>query len=203
MAAATLLSRARTTINAADAVHFAVTSTDLPTSGTVLTSGQGDLARPDQLSGDFRIAVDGLPTTVSIIETGGKFYVKLPFAAKYQLSDPNKFGFGDPANVIDPDHGMSHLLTLVSGAKASGHTRVNGETLETITGTVPGSAVAQFLPDTTPSKPVDLELAINTSSNQVRQVQVTGPFVSSTTQSTYRIALTKYNESVHITAPPT
>lgn len=201
--AATLLPRARTTINAANAVHFAVTSNRLPTTGTVLTSGEGDLARPNQLSGDFQISVDGLPTKVSIIETGGKFYVKLPFASRYQLSDPSKFGFGDPAKVIDPNSGVSHLLTQVSGAKVSGHTRINGEALETVTGTVPGASVTQFLPDADPSKPVAVVLEINPTSAEVRQVQVTGPFASTNTKSTYVLTLTKYNESVTITAPPT
>jgi LppX_LprAFG lipoprotein len=203
VAAPALLAKARQTINAASAAHFTVSSTRLPSSGTTLKSGTGDLARPGELRGTFQIAIDGLPTNISIIETGGKFYVKLPFASSYQITSPSKFGFGDPAQLIDPNTGVSRLLTQISGPKVTGKTRVNGEVLENISGTVPGSDVTEFLPDVAPSQPVQLVLGINPSSAQVRQVQVTGPFAQATTQSTYLVTLTDYNEAVTITAPAT
>ena len=201
--AATLLAKARSTVNAASAVHFTVTSNRLPNAGTVLRSGDGDLARPGELRGTFQIAIDSLPTSISIIETSGKFYVKLPFASNYQISDPSKFGFGDPAQLIDPNTGISRLLTQIGNPKVTGHSRVNGEVLETITGTVPGNDVTEFLPDVAPNQPVQLVLGINPRSAQVRQFQATGPFVVATTQSTYVVTLTNYNEAVTITAPTT
>src|ERR1700749_1017558 len=66
--AAALLATAPTTLNAASAVHFTVTSNRLPDAGTVLKSGSGDLARPDLLQGSFQVAIDDLPTSISIIE---------------------------------------------------------------------------------------------------------------------------------------
>jgi lipoprotein LprG len=203
VAAPALLVTARTTINATHALHFTVTSNRLPNAGTTLTSGDGDLARPGQLRGMFQISVDGLPTRVSIIETAGVFFVKLPFTSKYQITQPAKFGFSDPAQLIDPNQGVSRLLTEIAGAKVTGHTRVNGEVLETISGTVPGDAVTEFLPDVAPSRPVQLVLAINASNSQVRQVEVTGPFAVATVQSTYTVTLTSYGEAVTITAPST
>jgi lipoprotein LprG len=203
VAASTLLSSARQTINAASAAHFVVTSTNLPDVGTVLTSGTGDLVRPGELRGNFGVAVNGLPLSLAIIETGGKFYAKLPLATSYKITDPHSFGFGDPAKLIDPNNGISRILTQISSPKVSGQTRVNGEVLETITGTVPGSDVTDFLPDAAPQQPVNLVLAINTATSQVRQVKVTGPFAVATTQSTYTLVLTNYNEAVTITAPPT
>src|ERR1700722_11871988 len=121
VAAATLLAHARTTINAASAVHFTVASTRLPDAGTVLRSGQGDMARPDKLRGSFQVAIDDLPTSLSIIETDGTFYVKLPFSPNYQVSDPSKFGFGNPAQLIDPNTGVSRLLTQIADPKVTGH----------------------------------------------------------------------------------
>jgi hypothetical protein len=200
--AATLLVGSRRTLNAATAVHFTVTSDRLPSSGTVLESGSGDLTRPSELRGSFQIAIDSLPTSISIIEADNKFYVKLPFASKYQLSNPSKFGFGDPAQLINPSTGISRLLTRIAGPRLTGRTRVNGEVLERITGTVPGNLLTEFLPDAAPAKPVQVVLGINPKSYQVRQVQVTGPFASAGTQSTYLVTLTKYNETVAITAPP-
>ena len=201
--AATLLAKAHTTINAASAVHFAVTSNRLPNAGTVLKSGTGDLARPGELRGTFQIAIDSLPTSIAIIETGNKFYVKLPFQSSYQVSDPTKFGFGDPASIIDPNTGISRLLVQISNPKVTGQTRVSGEVLETISGTVPGTDVTQFLPDVAPDQPVQLVLSIDPGSAQVRQVEATGPFAAANTQSTYLVTLTNYNEAVTITAPAT
>jgi lipoprotein LprG len=180
-----------------------VTSNRLPDAGTVLKTGNGDLARPDELRGNFQIAVDSLPASISIIETDSKFYVKLPFQSNYQLSDPSKYGFGDPASIIDPNTGISRLLVQISNPKVTGQTRVSGELLENISGTVPGTDVTAFLPDVAPSQPVQLVLGIDPTSDQVRQVQATGPFAVATTQSTYLVTLTDYNEAVTITAPAT
>jgi hypothetical protein len=59
------------------------------------------------------------------------------------------------------------------------------------------------LPDVNPSQPVTLVAAIDPKSRQVRQITLTGPFLSATSDSTFVVTLTKYDEAVTVTLPPT
>lgn len=197
-----LLSAAREAVNATPGVRFALTSQNLPNSTTTLRGGTGDLVRPGQLKGTFQVTIEGLPASVKLISVGGKFYAELPFTSHYQVIDPAEFGIGDPASVLNPKTGVSGLLTEVSGARAAGQQRLNGELLDLVTGTVPGKDVTGFLPDVDPAKTVALTFFIDPSSHQVRKVKAEGPFVKATVTSTYVVILTHYGERVKITAPP-
>lgn len=203
VASAILLSDARQVVNQAKAVHFTLSSQNLPSTGTTLQGGAGDLSRPDQLQGTFQVSLDGLPASVKLIEVGGKFYAELPFTSHYKVTQPAQFGLGDPAQLLDPNAGVSRLLTELANPKVTGERRVNGELLEEIAGTVPGTDVDGFLPDVDSGQPVRLVLDINPTSHQVRQVAATGPFASVSVASTYVVTLTKYGESVAINPPPT
>jgi lipoprotein LprG len=196
----TLLHQAKATVDAAPSVHFTVTSQNVTGSGTNITGGQGDLQRPDALQGSFTITISGLNAAVKVISKGGVFEAQLPFQSKYTRTNPASFGLTDPAQLLDPNHGLSNLLIIGTGAKSSGQERISGELLDEVTTTVPGSSIP-VLPDANPSRPVTLVAAINPKSLQVRQITLTGPFTSATSDSTFVVTLTKYGEAVTITLP--
>jgi lipoprotein LprG len=195
-----LLRKAKATVDAAQSAHFTITSQNVPANGTNITGGQGDLARPDSLQGSFTVSINGFTTTVKVVSKGGVFYAQLPFQSTYTKTDPGSFGLTDPTRLLDPDHGLSNLLTIGTGAESSGQERVAGELLDMITTTVPGSAIP-VLPNENPAQPVTLVAAINPKSFQLRQLSLTGPFTSATSNSTFVVTLTKYNEPVTITLP--
>jgi lipoprotein LprG len=134
------------------------------------------------------------------VSKGGVFAAQLPFQSKYTRTDPARFGLTDPSRLLDPDHGLSNLLTAGTGAQVTGQERLAGELLYEVTSTVPGSAVP-VLPNSNPSQPVTMVAAINPNNYQLRQITLTGPFTSSK-DSTFIVTLTKYNEPVTITLPP-
>jgi lipoprotein LprG len=201
--AETLLQQAKTTLDATQSVHFLLTSQGVSGSGTTITGGEGDLARPDQLQATFTVSLHGLGLTanVKVVSKGGVFAAQLPFQSKYTRTNPSSFGLTDPAQLLSPNHGLSNLLTAGTNPKVTGQERVNGELLYEVTSTVPGSAIP-VLPDANPSQPVTMVTAINPSNHQVRQLALTGPFTSNV-NSTYAVTLTNYNEPVTITLPPT
>jgi lipoprotein LprG len=198
--AETLLQQAKTTIDATQSVHFVLTSEGVSGSGTTITGGEGDLARPDQLQGTFTISIHGLNANVKVVSKGGVFAAQLPFQTKYTRTNPSSFGLTDPSQLLSPTHGLSNLLTAGTNPKVTGQERVNGELLYEVTSTVPGSAIP-VLPDANPSQPVTMVTAINPSNFQVRQLALTGPFTGSS-DSTFAVALTNYNEPVTVTLPP-
>lgn len=197
----TLLHESKATIDATPALHFALTSKDVGTSGTNITGGSGDVARPDQLSASFTVTVDGLGAGVKVVSKGGVFEAQLPFSNTFTKTEPASFGFTDPSQLLDPSKGLSSLLIDGTDARANGQVRLAGELLDQVTFTVPGSKVP-VLPNANPSQPVTVTVAINPKNHQLRQVTLVGPFTAST-DSTFVVTLTKYGEHVTITLPPT
>ncbi len=183
-------------------LHFVLSSQNVQTQGTEITGGEGDLARPDQLQGTFNILFNGLAVSVKVAAGGGKFFIQPPFQPKYSLTNPATYGLGNPADLIDPTRGLSSLLSNAQGATRSGQTRLNGELLDQVKATIPGNKVP-VLPDQSPSEVVNLVAGIDPANHQLRQVTLTGPFVSKTSNATYIVTLTKYGESFHVTLPST
>jgi lipoprotein LprG len=200
--APTLLRQAKATIDAAPSVHFVLTSQGVSSGGTDLTGGEGDLARPDQLQGSFMVNVNGFNASVKVVSKGGVFEALLPFQSHYGRTNPANFGLTDPSQLLDPTRGLSNLLTVGTGAAVTGQERIAGELLYEVTSTVPGSAIP-VLPDANPSRPVTLVIAINPQNHQIRQITLTGPFTTASSNSVFVVTLTKYGEVVTITLPPT
>jgi lipoprotein LprG len=195
-----LLQKAKATLDAAQSVHFVLTSQGASGGGTTITGGEGDLARPDQLQGTFTVSLHGLSANVKVVSKGGVFAAQLPFGSKYTRTNPTAVGLTDPSQLLSPDHGLSNLLTAGTNPKVTGQERVAGELLYEVTSTVPGSAIP-VLPDANPSQPVTMVAAINPTNYELRQISLTGPFTS-TSDSTFAVTLTKYNEPVTISLPP-
>jgi lipoprotein LprG len=195
-----LLQQAKATVDAAQSAHFVLTSEGASGGGTNITGGEGDLARPDQLQGTFTVSLHGLSANVKVVSKGGVFVAQLPFASKYTRTNPTAFGLTDPSQLLNPDHGLSSLLTAGTNPKVTGQERIAGELLYEVTSTVPGSAIP-VLPDANPSQPVTMVTAINPTNHELRQIALTGPFTGKS-DSTFAVTLTKYNEPVTITLPP-
>jgi lipoprotein LprG len=198
----TLLQEAKTKLDATSSAHFKLGSTGVGTSGTNIVGGEGDLARPDQVQGTFQVTIDGFTAGVKIISKNGEFYAQIPFTNHYTKTDPASFGLTDPAQLMSPDHGLSQLLVVAENPTMGKSERINGELLYTVDYTIPGSAIP-VLPDAKPSAPVAVVAAINPSNKELRQIQLTGPLTSPTSNSSYTLTLTKYNEPVNITLPHT
>jgi LppX_LprAFG lipoprotein len=197
----TLLRQAKLKLDATSSAHFTLTSQGVSGSGTNLVGGEGDLARPDQLRGSFTVSIDGFDAKVNVVAKNGVFAAQLPFQNHYTRTDPSKFGLTDPSQLLAPSHGLSSLLTAGTGARYTGQERIGGELLYEITTTVPGSAIP-VLPDANPARPVTLVAAINPQTHETRQISLSGPFTSATSNSTFVVTLTNYGEAVTITLPP-
>jgi lipoprotein LprG len=195
-----LLSAARQKLDAASSLHFSLTS-NVPDRGkTTILAGKGDLERPDSIAGSFTISVSGFPAEVKVVSKGGVFAAQLPFAVGYVKTDPSRFGLENPAQLMDPNSGITSLLGGATNPKMGPQVRLEGELLDTVTATVPGDKIP-VLPDAAPQKPVALVALIDPHTDELRQISLTGPFTSSTSDGTYVLVLTAYDEHVDITLP--
>lgn len=198
-----LLARAKKTLDAAQSLHFALSSSGAPSTGTVLTGGDGDIARPSSFQGTLKVQVSGNAVGLKVVSVNGKVYAQLPFAANYSLIDPKTFGFGDPGALLDPRTGISQLLTKAQNPKLGDEKRVGGEVVREVTADLPGQLVADLLTSKDPSKPVHAQFSIATGSGQLRRAALTGPFFTAGADGTYTLDLSDFGEHVSITAPPT
>ena len=199
--AATLLQRAKATFDHTSAFHIQLTSQNTTGSGLELTAAQGDAVRPDGFSGVLSIEESGFPLQVHVIASGGQFYVQLPFSADYSKANPAQYGFGNPGQLLDPNRGISTFLTEAEKPTLGSQTRLNGEELQQVNANLPGSLVKALLVDAEPSQPVATVFSIDTSDNQVREVDLTGPIFQAGQQSTFHLVLDKYGENVTVTPP--
>jgi lipoprotein LprG len=197
-----LLAKARTTLDSTKTVHFVLGSSGAPALGTVLTGGDGDIARPSSFRGTLAVKANGSPVDLKVVSSAGKVYAQLPFAPNYSVIDPAAFGFGDPGTLLDPKTGISQLLTATTNAKLGDEKRVNGEVVREVTADLPGQLVADLLTSKDPSKPVHARFSIATSSGELRRAALTGPFFTADADGTYTLDLSKFGEDVTITAPP-
>jgi LppX_LprAFG lipoprotein len=197
-----LLAAAKRTLDAAKSLHFQLSSTGAPAGGTSLTGGEGDVERPSSFAGTLKVTVSGVAADLKVVSVDHKVYAQLPLSSGYQVIDPSAFGFGDPGALLDPQAGISQLLTAATDAKLGEKKRVNGEVVQEVTADLPGDLVQKLLTSKDPSKPVKARMAIATSNDQLRQVQLTGPFFLAERDGSYTLQLTKYGADVSITAPP-
>lgn len=199
-AAAGVLAQAKAAVDAAASLHFTLAVSGAASSGGMtLTGGQGDVAKPDRLVGSFTVNVDGLRAPVKVATGGGRFYAQLPFQRGYARTDPSSFGLANPAQLFSPNGGLSSLLTDAQHPMSGGQSRLNGEVLDVITGSVPGQDLSA-LPDKDPSRPVGLKALVDPHNHQLRQVTLTGP-IQSTSTASFTVTLTAYGEHVDLAIP--
>lgn len=200
--ATSLLKTTKSVLDATPSFHFVLTSANVTGSGAQLTGGSGDMKRPDSMSGVLQVSVFGLALSVHAVSVGGTFSVKLPTGSGFTTANPSDYGFADPAKLIDTNSGLSSLLLKCQSPQVESDDRYNGEALHEIGCSLPGSAVAALLTSADASKSVAATFGIDTSSNQLRRVVLTGPFISKSTDTTYTLVLTNYGENVSVTPPP-
>lgn len=198
---AQLLRDGKQSVDGASAVHFTLTSQGVTGTGTLITGGQGDARRPDSFAGSLSVVAGGFPVTVNVVSTGGVFYAQTPLSPGYDKTDPSAYGFGDPAQLLDPNHGLSSLLTACTGATNKDADLLNGEQLDEVGCSIPGTLVAKLLTSADASQSVQATVGVDASTHQLRRVALVGPFFDKTHPSTFTVVLDKYGENVTITPP--
>lgn len=198
---AAILTAARAGLDGARSLHFTLTSTNVPTDGTRLVSGEGVVARPESFEGKLGVLLNGSTVSVDLISAGGTVYAKLPFSSDFQVTDPAAFGLSDPANLIDSTTGISRMFGELTEVTGKGEKRIEDDVVTQVDGSLPGSLVDDLLTSADPAKPVKAELYITKSTNQLRRVVLTGPFFDKAQDSTFSLLLDQYGAPVTITAP--
>lgn len=194
-----VLTLAKEKFDEAKSVQFRLATNDEPESGNGILTATGVLARPAAFEGEAEALFQGIRVTIPIVAVDGKVYAELPMTSRFTAINPNEFGAPDPADFIDPEAGISTLLTQMTGVKDDGETRDGDRILHNYSGTLTGDKVKAIVPSAVDGD-YDTVVGID-QDGLVRNVEVTGPFFGKGTSVTYRISLTDYGKSVTITKP--
>lgn len=199
---AALLDAARKTLDGTACASFDLDSADVPAGGgAALLGGAGDLVRPDGFRGTLDVRLGGSTAQVEIVSVGGDFYAKLPFTADFAKVDPASLGFTDPGTFMDPDTGISQLLSQAQDPVAGDAARVDGDLVREVRATLPGALVADLLVSADPAEPVTATFAVTQENPTLRRAVLTGPFYAEGTPSTFTILLRDCTSDVRITPP--
>jgi len=197
-----LLRHAKQAVDGASSAHFQLRSSGAVGSGTALIGGEGDIKRPDGFHGTLQVSASGFDVEVPVVSVGGAFYARDPLTGRWTKTNPASYGFGDPAQLASPQHGLSSLLLLCQSPTLKDDDRYNGAQLHEVGCALPGHAVAALLTSAAPSQPVAATFGIDAVSGQLRRVVLNGPFYNATSPSTFTLVVVNYGENVSITPPP-
>jgi hypothetical protein len=201
--AADLLAHAKHTLDETDSLHFVLDSEGAPETGTALVGGEGDIARPASFDGTLTVRAMGATLDLAVVSVDGTVYAQLPFSSSFTVVDPAQFGFGDPGALIDPETGISQLLSAAESAELGEERRVDGEVVQEVTAELPGDLVEQILTSADPTRPVQARFSIAEESGELLRAELTGPFFTADDDATFTLELSDFGADVEITAPPT
>jgi lipoprotein LprG len=196
-----LLARAKQTLDDASSAHFVLDSEGAPQTGTLLVGGEGDIARPASFEGTLQVLAMGSTLGLEVVSVDGTVFAQLPFTSGFSVVDPAQFGFGDPGALLDPETGISQLLTATDSVELGEERRVDGEVVREVTAELPGDLVEQILTSEDPSQPVQARFSIASDSGELRRAELTGPFFTTGDDATFTLQLSDFGADVEITAP--
>lgn len=194
------LAAAKTAVDAATSVHLGLTSSGVPDDASGIVSADGSGQHPPAFRGTFKVRLRGVEADAEVIAVDGEVYAKLPLIPGMNKIDPKSLGVPDPAMLFSPEQGLTTLLTKTTDPVAGEPVRAGKEVLSTISGRVPGAAVADLFGIGDRNGSFETTYGL-TDAQQLRQVTIKGPFFGASTSSTYVLVLDRYGEPVTIEKP--
>lgn len=194
------LAAAKKALDATSGVHLTLKTDHLPSGVNGILTAEGRATHDPAFQGDIRVATGGLTVDVKVIAVGGTVYAVLPFTTNYAVVDPADFGAPDPAGLMDPQTGLSTLLTAGKDVTQGKQERSGQLVLTTFDTTVPGSTVASVIPSAKRGASFDASFAVD-DQHRLHSATLTGPFYPRGGDVTYTITFDDYGVNPTITAP--
>lgn len=195
------LAAAKKTMDASSSWHLTLSTDSEPSDGNGVLKADGvGTHDPAAWKGSVDAVISHLHATIPVVAVDGKVYAKLPFTGKYTTIDPSEYSAPDPADFMDPDSGLSALLTELDGAKETGTARAGKKIVTIYSGTLSGADVKRIIPSASSSGTFDTTVNID-QDHEVTSVSVTGPFFAGSASVTYDLTVDDYGQDVKITAP--
>lgn len=194
------LSAAKAKVDDAASVHLKLTSANVPKGARGLVSADGWGKHPPAFKGTFKVALQGVQADAEITAIGSDVWAKLPLVPGTSKINPADFGFPNPADLFAPATGITTLLPATTDPKAGEKKRQGSEIVTPISGTIPGQKVVDLLKFGDATGTYQATYAL-TDSQELRSVELVGPFFGAGASTTYTLTLDQYGVPTTIEKP--
>lgn len=195
-----VLTSAKTTLDETSGVRLRLETERLPATVNGILSAVGVGTHDPAFEGDLEVSIGGVAADVPVVAAQGKVKAKLPFTQQFSEVDPADYGAPDPAGLMEPEGGLSSLLTAAEEITEGEDVRSGQDVLSTYTGTVPGAVVADIIPSATAESDFDAQFSID-DEDRLREAVLTGAFYPGGEDVTYTIAFDEYDVREDIALP--
>jgi lipoprotein LprG len=195
-----VLAEAKTALDETSGVRLRLATEKLPPSVDGVLRAEGIGTHDPAFEGDLTVSIGGLPADVPVIAAQGKVMAELPFTTSYVEVDPAAYAAPDPAGLMDPDEGLSSLLTAAEDVEEGEQVRSGKDVLSSYSGTVPGKVVAAIIPSATTGTDFDATFTVD-GEDRLREAVLSGPFYPEAKPVTYTITFDEYGTTADITLP--
>ncbi|WP_370208508.1 LppX_LprAFG lipoprotein [Aeromicrobium sp.] len=194
------LDAAKKTIDDAETVDVSLTTSSVPDGVSGLLSAKGKGNHSPAFEGDVKVSSGGATLTAKVIAVDGTVYADTGLTPGYLTIDPASLKAPDPAGLLDPDSGLTSILASTEDLKSGDQSRDGRDVLTSVTGTLPGSVVADIIPSASRQGTFAVTYRL-TDDDELRDAKMTGPFYGEGSKVTYTVRLATSDEPVEITAP--
>jgi len=195
-----VLASAKAALDETSGVRVTLSTEKLPPTVDGILRAEGVGTHDPAFEGDLKVASGGITVDVPVVAAQGKVMAKLPFTTKFVEVDPAAYAAPDPAGLMEPEGGLSSLLTAAEDVEEGEQVRSGEDVLSSYTGTVPGEVVASIIPSATPDADFDATFTVD-DEDHLREAVLTGAFYPQADEVTYTITFEQYDTSADITLP--
>lgn len=193
---------AREKLDETSGVELSLSTDDEPDDGDFLAAADGVITTAPAFEGTVTGRVSGIPASgIDVVSVDGDVWVEVPIRG-WGTYDPSDFCAPDPALLLQPDSGVSAVLTSTEDLEVGESERGgedNDQVLTTYSGTVPGDAIRNILPC---SEGDEFEATYRIDSEgHLRSADLTGEFFAGTDGITYHLEVLEYDVDQDISAP--
>lgn len=194
------LAAAKRQLDETSGVRIGLSTDQLPPGVSGLKGADGIGTHAPAFEGSLQVSASGVVADAEVVAVDDVVHAKLPFAADFSEIDPAEYDAPDPATLLDPDEGLSVLLTETEDVEEGEQVRDGEEVRTTFTGTAPGATVARIMPSASSEGEFEATYTLSDDDRLTRAV-LTGPFYPDADDVTYTITFADYGTEREITAP--
>lgn len=195
-----VLTAAKEALDETSGVTLSLIAERLPAGVDGVLEATGVATRAPAFDGDLTVVVNGLDVDVPVVSVDGKVYAKLPFTRAFAEVNPADYGAPDPAQLMDPDTGLSTWLTDATGVEEGDRVRDGEIVLSSYTGSLPGAVVDASIPAADEDAQFPATFLID-EDGRLRSVEVSGPFYGSRGTVDYTVGVDDYGTDKDIRKP--
>ncbi len=195
-----ILAAAKQTLDDTSGVEIELSTEALPDGIDGLTAATGVATHAPAFEGECELLVENLTVSVPVVAVDGLVFAQLPFTTGFSDIDPEEYGAPDPAQLMNPDTGISSWLTEASDIAKGEQTREGEVVLTTYTGTLAGSVVNRSIPSAVEDSDFEVTFLLD-EDDTLRSAEIVGEFYAEGSEVDYVIELTEYDVDKEITRP--